>query len=119
MRRELYGSRESAVSVSVDDGSPTPPRDDGGPAFPLDATSTLRRADRVTAQTGDRSDAAFTDVMNGCQGMALRDYFAAAALQGMTAAPGATIDIGGQNLGINRAKLAYALADAMIAARSA
>lgn len=57
---------------------------------------------------------AFPD--EGKQGMSLRDYFAAAAMQGMLAS-GITVDIDGDYMFERRAGVAYALADAMLAAR--
>lgn len=74
---------------------------DGGPAFPVPQHE--RASDGVlVSQQG---------------GMTLRDYFAAKALQGMIAGADFTIDIDGPMLGIGRAKIAYAMADAMLAAR--
>lgn len=49
-------------------------------------------------------------------GMTLRDYFAAKAMQGMVAA-GGTVDLDGEYPFQKRAKTAYLIADAMIAAR--
>lgn len=70
---------------------------DGGPAFPQ-----REQVGEVVVDQG---------------GMTLRDYFAAKALQGMIAGADFTIDIDGPMLGIGRAKIAYAMADAMLAAR--
>lgn len=63
----------------------------GGPAFP---------------ENGVRGSAV------GGEGMSLRDYFAAKALQGMCSIVG--VDFGGPE---GAAKIAYKLADAMIAER--
>ena len=49
----------------------------------------------------------------------LRDEFAMAALSGMLAQPGMTLDIDGAHIGQKRAGIAYALADAMLEARNA
>lgn len=65
---------------------------DGGPAFPQRATDSWE----VDAQ-----------------GMSLRDYFAAKAMQGLASDPSA------QETAEEMAVLAYALADAMIEARGA
>jgi hypothetical protein len=72
------------------------PNDDGGPAF---ATPTTFWAN------GWRHD--------GQKGMSLRDFFAAAALAGLAANPGAS-GIKGTQEG---AKVAYEAADAMLAER--
>lgn len=71
----------------------------GGPAFPEPF---------AISPTGDTYPA--------YSGMTLRDWFAGQALAGMVAS-GITIDMDGDVLGIGRARTAYALADAMIAAR--
>lgn len=68
---------------------------DGGPAFPM------------SASTGDSRDGVY------CQnGMSLRDYFAAAALTGII-----TTDPTGEMDNKTTAELAYAIATAMLAAR--
>jgi hypothetical protein len=46
----------------------------------------------------------------------LRDFFAAAALKGILAS-NRVLDLNGEMVGINRARLAYALADAMLEVR--
>ena len=72
---------------------------DGGPAFPC--------------HTNPRPDY----LANAPQGMALRDYFAAAALQGEVANPSAKLF---ESEGITFTELAedcYRIADAMLAAR--
>ena len=51
-----------------------------------------------------------------CPAMTLRDYFAANAMQGMIAS-GITTDIDGEYVFQRRAKMAYVVADAMIAER--
>ena len=63
-------------------------KNDGGPAFP---------------ESGERGKA------SGGEGMTLRDYFAAKAMQGMVANP--------ENVSRAGASLAYRMADAMLAAR--
>lgn len=73
---------------------------DGGPAFPKQGV-----------------EDGYGKVVGEVRGMTLRDYFAAKALQGMIAGADFTIDIDGPMLGIGRAKIAYAMADAMLAAR--
>lgn len=75
---------------------------DGGTAFPHDGIQTL---------SGD-FPGALGDPIPASPGMSLRDYFAAAALQGMVA--------GSQGLAITRKEFArdsFALADAMLEAR--
>ncbi len=74
------------------------PINDGGPAFPAPAGLS-----HITTE-----------------GMTLRDYFAAAALQGNLA--GQSIDVGyyeGKDAWDKAAKDAYAMADAMLKAREA
>lgn len=51
------------------------------------------------------------------EGMSLRDYFAAAALQGLTANPGAHKTGGGTLTADDMASGSYELADAMLRAR--
>ena len=69
---------------------------DGGPAFPLQAHGDEAKSRYYLTQ----------------QGMTLRDYFAAAALQGLLAD-------GGGSSWENDAQAAYKAADAMLAAREA
>ena len=72
-------------------------RDDGGPAFPISEVAYPKDGPPELIITA---------------GMSLRDYFAAQALIGLMATPGA--------LGVNRqsvAEGAYAVADAMIETR--
>lgn len=71
------------------------PINDGGPAFPL------------AASTGDPRDGVYC-----CSGMTLRDYFAAAALTGQL------MCIGNQADPEKRSKEAYRYADAMLAERA-
>jgi len=71
---------------------------DGGPAFPLS-----------TVDPFDRS-------VTTCDGMALRDYFAGLAMQGLLAQSGGTARPSDVGLG---AEYAYAMADAMLKAREA
>jgi hypothetical protein len=73
--------------------------DDGGPAYPC-------HTDQVQI---DRTNNRVIPVLHG--GMSLRDYFAAAAMQGMLAS-GGTYDSWAALV-----RDAYAVADAMIAAR--
>lgn len=81
--------------------APTPwtKGDDGGPAFPQSET-----------KAGNSFDLEF-----GRGGMSLRDYFAAAAVSGMFASDTAT-SVMTTKL---KAQVAYELADAMLAARTA
>lgn len=71
--------------------------DNGGPAFPK-AGHEWEQGQWVPAQADD--------------GMSLRDYFAAAALQGMLAENG-----GGTKNNTELAAVAYSVADAMLAVR--
>lgn len=78
-----------------------PPKPDGGPAFP-------RGGRDMDVPYADRMDVSHT-------GMTLRDYFAAAALQGMLASD-SSVDRTKVNKAI-WAKIAYAFADALLAER--
>ena len=51
------------------------------------------------------------------EGMSLRDWFAGQALPGLIASSDGKIDVNQEPVGINRARWAYALADAMMKAR--
>ena len=75
----------------------TTPKDDGGPAFPCAGIIT---PDGIAFE-----------------GMTLRDYFAAAALQGLLAACRPGYEYTGDNGPQRCAAEAYRYADAMIAAR--
>lgn len=77
-------------------------RDDGGAAFP-------RPMGGYLTKSGHRYN-------YGAQGMSLRDYFAAAALQGLLAAPD-PIGTDARNHSVRAAAWAYELADAMLAER--
>ena len=79
----------------------------GGPAFPTDFVK------HEPQEVGN-----YVAITEHSPGMTLRDYFAAKALQGMVAS-GVTVDIDGEYLFQKRAATAYAIADAMLAARSA
>ena len=81
-------------------------KNDGGPAFPQIDTETVG------------SQGEYQDRVYSYGGMTLRDYFAGKAMHGMVAS-GVTIDIDGEHLFQKRAATAYAIADAMLAARSA
>lgn len=83
-------------------------RNDGGPAYACAATL--------------YPDGSVKDC--GSEGMSLRDYFAAKAMQGLLANPGGPIQANGMNgwsltncTGADVAMMAYAMADAMLAAR--
>lgn len=84
-------------------------RNDGGPAFPLNTPKTHE----------EYSDSGY----DGCDftmGMTLRDYFAAKAMQGILASPRApseAIDNGSAVTDTMIARLAYAVAEAMLKAR--
>lgn len=71
-------------------------RNDGGPAFPFQASDGVA-------------------MHNPCYGMTLRDYFAAKAMAAIIIGNGAD----GSTLTLGAAKDAYAVADAMLAARDA
>jgi hypothetical protein len=79
---------------------------DGGPAFPLQSAG--------------------PDFAPGYAGMTLRDYFAAKAMQGLLANPGGPVQANAQVgwdytncTGDDIARVAYTMADTMLAARSA
>lgn len=80
----------------------------GGPAFPGNGEQF------VDGPHGWQPQGAYG--MQGAEGMTLRDYFAAKAMQGMVA-NGTTIDIDGAYLFEARATTAYVIADAMLKAR--
>ena len=61
-----------------------------------------------------KQDQAFPVGYNGHQGMTLRDYFAAKAMQGLL-----TAEIVGEYSNEHVAEIAYVLADAMLKAREA
>jgi hypothetical protein len=78
---------------------------DGGPAFPRQHT------------VADANEPSFKQ---GTPGMSLRDYFAAAALTGLYSVPllgGATFENAEKTKAYFAAKIAYEIADAMLAAR--
>lgn len=75
-------------------------KDDGGPAYPA--------PEAAKARFGDSNPDAFL-------GMSLRDYFAASVISGLTAHP----RFNPIKQPVQCAKDAYAIADAMLAARSA
>ena len=88
------------------------PINNGGPAFPTAATATThgfyQDGQPCMTHYGSRS------------GITVRDYFAAAALQGNLA--GQSVDVGyyeGKDAWNKAAKDAYAVADAMLKAREA
>jgi hypothetical protein len=80
--------------------------DNGGPAFP-------RPASEFTANgtLPDGNDLGAQD------GMSLRDYFAAQALNGLIQFQAELRGVGGQEIADLTAQAAYALADAMLNAR--
>jgi hypothetical protein len=85
---------------------------DGGPAFPLQT--------RIPSGTGGVVDTERYEQMSAIRGMSLRDYFAAAALQGIIACPTAhrVKDTGVEvNTMDQAAEIAYQYADAMLLER--
>ena len=78
-------------------------KDDGGPAFPA--------PEAAKARFGDSNPDAFL-------GMSLREYFAAKAMQGFSASP-SMIDSNDSRAIAYVAAASYAMADAMLTARSA
>ena len=77
---------------------------DGGPAFPSPSFAVPRSL-----------DAEHVVKLRDMQGMTLRDYFAAKAMQGIWADSAIVTEFGGAK---QIAKAAYEQADAMLAARS-
>jgi hypothetical protein len=82
---------------------------EGGPAFPTKVTSIDNQASDGSYQTGD-----FEWQMPG---MTLRDYFAAAALQGIVAHLGIAKSAWDTIMPDTNADLAYKMADAMLEVR--
>jgi hypothetical protein len=80
---------------------------DGGPAYPT--------TDGAMFETQPDGNSIYR-VAPGCNGMSLRDYFAAAALQGMLAHEGPILRIGWDDHDV--AVTAYSLADAMLSTRA-
>ena len=76
--------------------------EDGGPAFPSKCAGTIDGRDVVKHQ-----------------GMTLRDWFAAKAIQGLLGGPNITIAGPVQSVAAGLAVRAYEIADAMLAARKA
>lgn len=101
MEKEQFGHLGSASSDSINDG---------GPAFPH----------AITGTSEDEHGSAQLDV-NSFRGMSLRDYFAAAALQGMltTDRPSDSKPWCSDALYEKCAYRAYGIADAMLKARQA
>ena len=96
-------------------------KDNGGPAFPCSENGTshtiamaamLELPDTATADEKDKVYISTKAI--AMQGMSLRDYFAAKAVQGFCA----DSETSGRN-GWEIAEEAYEIADAMLAARSA
>jgi hypothetical protein len=95
-------------------------RDNGGPAFPM---NDMQRAHDVAMAAcihipaGPQREAAYIAARaRAIEGMSLRDYFAAKAMQGMMARD--SFDPG-QSTPEQRCALAYIEADAMLKARAA
>ncbi len=80
---------------------------DGGPAFPSEIVNIT---DNNILYAGHVVP---PDARGNAPGMSLRDYFAAAAMSGALAHPGADISYGLREV----AKRCYAMADAMLAER--
>lgn len=102
-------------------------KETGGPAFPCSENGTSHTIAMAamlqlpeTASTDEKDKVYIQTKANAMQGMSLRDYFAAQALQGTLASPQIK---GNSDLDNWRyadfAQFAYSLADAMLAARSA
>lgn len=102
--------------------------DDGGPAFPVPGLSNLPNGDYIHPECGMslRQYAAIelrvpnsgTDWLDEMIRTSLRDDLAAKAMQGMWASDSETWHCSGSPEGLAlRAKDAYAMADAMLAAR--
>lgn len=102
-------------------------KETGGPAFPCSENGTSHTIAMAamlqlpeTASTDEKDKVYIQTKANAMQGMSLRDYFAAKALQGTLASPQIK---GNSDLDSWRhadfAQFAYSLADAMLAARSA
>lgn len=92
-------------------------RNDGGPAFPLPEGQVLHNSEHGFVEAEDH--ARYHE-----SGMSLRDYFAAKAMQGYLANAwqAETLDSLGESSAQQMATVAeisYAMADAMLAARSA
>lgn len=88
----------------------------------LESHNRWRRGDDSVNQTdpadvGVAIEVAVRALAENPEASPLRDIFAGQALVGMMSAANFTIDIDGPQLGIGRAQIAYAMADAMIAAR--
>ncbi len=90
----------------------------GGPAFPVSSTEEVHRigidAIEGLSDVGERDRLYIAATAQAAQGMTLRDYFAAKAMQGFCANPSTTDGAGGYK---EVASFAYQMADAMLAAR--
>jgi hypothetical protein len=86
-------------------------RNDGGPAFPLPEGQVLHNPEHGFVEAEDH--ARYHE-----SGMSLRDYFAAKAMQGFSASP-SMIDSNDSRAIAYVAAASYAMADAMLATRSA
>lgn len=95
------------------------------PAFPVSSEALRQMGDAVPVGL---SEATTNDIVeriaNAAAGMSLRDYFAAKAMQGLCANPGAAFQANGLsgwglvNTGLDEvAALSYDMADAMLKAR--
>jgi hypothetical protein len=96
---------------------------DGGPAFPLASPAATWNGQEFT-ESGE-SVPAHWSATPGISGVSIRDYFAAKALQGLCANPGAAFQANDQsgwgmvNCTVYAlAQTCYAIADAMLVARS-
>lgn len=90
----------------------------GGSAFPMPEKEAVAYAKAIEDLSNPALDVAevifYSNLANALQGMTLRDYFAAKAMQGMLACP-----VQPQSGADMYARDAYFVADAMLKARSA
>jgi len=101
-------------------------KDNGGPAFPCSENGTSHTIamaamlDLPDTATADEKDKVYISTKAiAMQGMSLRDYFAAKAMQAMISTAAAPCLFGLDGVETHTAGAAYAMADAMLAARSA
>lgn len=101
-------------------------KETGGPAFPCSENGTSHTTAMAamlqlpeTVSTDEKDKVYIQTKANAIQGMTLRDYLAAKAMQGIYARIGGSASAGNNHDGLldHVAEDAYAMADAMIAAR--
>lgn len=91
-------------------------RDDGGPAFPLDAAEAVAVA--VTNLPPGTNDVDYIAKLTRLRsGMSLRDYFAAKAMQALIIAKAPSIELNARGWPMFAEVDAYLIADAMLKAR--